>query len=308
MKLKKSYILYIVNVISILLIIVILSVPSSIFRIILGIPFLLFFPGYALYAALFINQKKTDYLEMIAISIGMSIAVTALIGLVLNYTAWGIEMLPQLLTLEGFIIIMSVIARIRESRYIYQWQLITVSDPEKHSEFKSKIGTIFSVTLCLSIVFFISILGFTVASSKTGETYTEFYLLGSDGQAEKYPFEFVLNNSQIDRIIYSDGAVVSQQIKDTLIIGIVNHEQKTLDYSLTILVNGEPVKIIYENDISESIKVLALENEEKWEQKLGFIPTAVGNNQKVEFLLTADNGETEFVNSLHFWINVRIEE
>ncbi len=238
----------------------------------------------------------------------MSIAITSLIWIALNYTPWGINTLSQLVTLEGFIIVMSVITFIRKPGYEKQWQPLRLIDIKNKFRVKSKVDTFFTVIVCLSIVSFLGILGFTAANPKNGEKYTEFYILGSDGQAKKYPVEFILDNNYVNRIIYSDGTVESQTVKDTVILGIVNHEQKTLDYFLTISVNGEPVRIIYDNDISESISGLTLNNEEKWEKKVGFIPTAIGDNQKVEFILTADNGETQYVNSLHFWINVRQEE
>ena len=66
--------------------------PSNILRIILGIPFLLFFPGYALAAALFTKGRGMDAVERVALSFGLSIAVVPLIGLILKYTPWGIRL------------------------------------------------------------------------------------------------------------------------------------------------------------------------------------------------------------------------
>ncbi|MCK4222104.1 MAG: DUF1616 domain-containing protein, partial [Dehalococcoidia bacterium] len=65
--------------------------PAALFttgplRIVLGLPFLLFSPGYALIAALFPKKGSLDGIERIALSFGLSIAVVPLIGLILNYT------------------------------------------------------------------------------------------------------------------------------------------------------------------------------------------------------------------------------
>ena len=60
--------------------------PSNVPRIILGLPFLLFFPGYTLVVALFPKKEGISALERIALSFGMSIPVVALIGLAFNYT------------------------------------------------------------------------------------------------------------------------------------------------------------------------------------------------------------------------------
>jgi uncharacterized membrane protein len=45
-------------------------------RIILGLPLVLFLPGYSLIAALFIRKDDLDGIERIALSVGLSIAIT----------------------------------------------------------------------------------------------------------------------------------------------------------------------------------------------------------------------------------------
>ena len=67
------------------MILAIAFIPSTGVRVILGLPFLLFFPGYTLLAALFVKKKEIDNIEWIALSCGMSIALTGLIGFGLNY-------------------------------------------------------------------------------------------------------------------------------------------------------------------------------------------------------------------------------
>ncbi len=70
-----------------MLVAIIILFPSNILRIILGLPFLLFFPGYTLVAALFTRKEGMGSIERVALSFGLSIAVVPLIGLILNYTA-----------------------------------------------------------------------------------------------------------------------------------------------------------------------------------------------------------------------------
>ncbi|HNR26717.1 MAG TPA: DUF1616 domain-containing protein, partial [Methanobacteriaceae archaeon] len=48
-----------------------------------------------------------------ALSFGLSIAVTPLIGLVLNYTPWGIRLDPILVSLAGFTLPMCLISHLR---------------------------------------------------------------------------------------------------------------------------------------------------------------------------------------------------
>ena len=79
-------------------------------RTILGLFLILFIPGYSLIAALFPKKDDLDGIERAALSFGLSIAVTPLIGLALNYTPWGIRLTPILISLSAFTIIMVIIA------------------------------------------------------------------------------------------------------------------------------------------------------------------------------------------------------
>ena len=66
---------------------------NNVVRIILGIPIVLFIPGYLLVSVLFPGKKTEkglDVVEKIALSLGVSIAIVPLLGIVLNYTPWGI--------------------------------------------------------------------------------------------------------------------------------------------------------------------------------------------------------------------------
>jgi len=98
-----------------LLLIVILSlllVPLAMFtsgalRIAFGLIFVLFFPGYTLIAALFPRKTSLGGIERLALSFGLSIAVVPLLGLLLNYTPWGIRLCPILISVLVFIMVMA---------------------------------------------------------------------------------------------------------------------------------------------------------------------------------------------------------
>ncbi|MEM3003129.1 MAG: DUF1616 domain-containing protein [Candidatus Nitrosocaldaceae archaeon] len=79
------------------------AIPSieqfSLVRIIIGGIFVLFVPGYALISMLF---SKHDTVERIALSIGVSLAIVPLIGLILNYTPLGIRLDPVVTILSIF--------------------------------------------------------------------------------------------------------------------------------------------------------------------------------------------------------------
>ena len=84
-------------------------------RIILGLPLVLFLPGYALIAALFPRKDDLDAIERVALSFGLSIAITPLLGLALNYTPFGIRLSPVLIVLSVFTISLAICAYARRS-------------------------------------------------------------------------------------------------------------------------------------------------------------------------------------------------
>ena len=85
-------------------------------RIILGLPLVLFLPGYALIAVLFPRKDDLDAIERIALSFGLSIAITPLLGLALNYTPFGIRLLPILIVLSVFTISLAICAYVRRCK------------------------------------------------------------------------------------------------------------------------------------------------------------------------------------------------
>jgi len=82
-------------------------------RYVFGSIFVLFLPGYSFIKALF-PTKELDNIERLALSIGMSLALVAITGLLLNYTPWGIRTTPITLSLLTLTTILATAALIRE--------------------------------------------------------------------------------------------------------------------------------------------------------------------------------------------------
>jgi len=87
--------------------------PLVIIRWILGSIFVLFLPGYVTVQALFPEGKELDSIERVALTIGLSLALTPLIGLVLNYTPWGIRLNPIVTALTLFTIGLAMMGTVR---------------------------------------------------------------------------------------------------------------------------------------------------------------------------------------------------
>jgi hypothetical protein len=97
------------------------SYPLIYARNVLGVIFVLFLPGYAVIKALFpVNmpiRTSTESLaaaERFALSISMSIALVSIVGLLLNYSPWGIELTAMVLSLLALTLIFATAAVVRE--------------------------------------------------------------------------------------------------------------------------------------------------------------------------------------------------
>lgn len=95
--------------------------PLVYIRYVLGAVFVLWLPGYAFIKALFPEQfpvktsdKDLDTIERIALSVGMSLALVPMVGLLLNYTPWGIRLTPIVLSLLALTTIFATAGVIRE--------------------------------------------------------------------------------------------------------------------------------------------------------------------------------------------------
>ena len=86
------------------------------FRYVFGSALILFLPGYALIEALY-PKRELDELTRFALSIGLSLAISPLTGLVLNYTPFGIRLLPVTLSLAGVTAALLVAALVRKHQY-----------------------------------------------------------------------------------------------------------------------------------------------------------------------------------------------
>jgi len=102
------------------------TIPENAFplvyaRYILGSIFVLWLPGYTFIKALFptkvpiqTGSEDLDKIERVALSIGMSLALVPIIGLLLNYTPWGIRLTPITISLLALTFTFATAAIIRE--------------------------------------------------------------------------------------------------------------------------------------------------------------------------------------------------
>jgi len=121
-------------------------------------------------------------------------------------------------------------------------------------------------------------LGYIIINPKPGGSFTEFYILDREGEADNYP-----------------GQVVSGEPVD-IIIGIVNHEYQPTSYRVDI--TGYSID-------NKEIRIDELAHGERVQEMVSLVPQFAGEEQEVEFWLYK-NGELGpyFQDPLRLYIDV----
>ena len=288
-------------------------------RIPIGLLMVLFVPGYVLIAALFPRKGDLDGIERIALSFGLSIAVVPLIGLGLNYTPWGIRLIPVVISIVAFTLLMAAVAYWRRislsqeerfSLHLRQW-IDSLKDEIRAEGERGWVDKALTIILILSIIASIVALVYVVVTPKEGEKFTEFYILGPGGKAYDYPTEVRAGNNS------------------TVIVGVVNHEYRLTNYTMEIQLNNTPAVDILLSDTEENNSLndatialstfehdrsaliipimrmnLSLQHNDTWEQPLTYVLDETGDRLKLQFLLYKEGNFTAPYRDLHLWVNV----
>jgi len=211
-------------------------------RIILGLTFVLFFPGYSLIAALFPRKSTLNGIERLALSFGLSIAVVPLIGLILNYTPWGIRLYTILVSLLVLILSMLVVAWYRRQKL-----------PQEE---RCRWGKVATVMLILAVIGAAGTAAYVIATPKMGEKFTEFYIAQPGPVKEDPP------------------RVVTSGEEAKVPLGIVNYEGRTMEYTVQVVSNGQklvqigPIVLEYEEKWEHEVTFVLTEPGES--QKVEF--------------------------------------
>jgi uncharacterized membrane protein len=236
-------------------------------------------------SALFVKNEKIDHIQRAALSGVMSIAIVALIGFGLNYTAEGIRLEPVLYSITGFIFVTSVIALIRTGRKLKTNKFAREYNLSFLSWESNRFSKLFSIILIIAIFAALGMLGYVVVKPKIVAGFTEFYILGINGKAQDYPIEFTMNNGKVTTVLYSDGTLDSTSGFGVVTLGIVNHEQQTVVYYVKMTIDGEPANIYFGGTATNILGPLVLRQGDKLENTIGIVPQHVGENQEIKLLL-----------------------
>jgi len=295
-------------------------------RVVLGLPMVLFVPGYALVAALFpeagegptgeddVERERDgiDGIERVALSFGLSIAVVPLIGLVLNFTPWGLRLIPILVGVGGFSLVMTGVAARRrwdlpvEERFSVPYRSWMQAGYNELTQPETRVDSVLNVVLILSVVLATSSVVYAVAVPSQGESFSEFYLLthgddstviAEDGElvAADYPTEFILGESR------------------PIVVGIGNHENDPVSYTVVVELQkvsteNNETTVVRERELSQ-FESPQLADNETWQTTRQITPAMGGEQLRLTYLLYRDGAPADptIQNSyreLHLWINV----
>ncbi|WP_411964429.1 DUF1616 domain-containing protein [Haloferax sp. YSMS24] len=297
-------------------------------RVVVGLPFVLFAPGYALIAALFPergperdetddategldgdidDEDGIDGIERVALSFGTSIAVTPLLGLVLNFTPWGIRLVPILVAVGGFTLVSVGVAAARrnalpeDERFSVPYDEWLAAGKAELFEPATRTDAMLNVVLAVSVVLAMGSVGYAVAVPKDGESFSELYLLteNDDGElvADDYPEELVRGEPA------------------TLTVGVGNQEYETVNYTAVVLlqrvdVENNSTTVLEEDQLRAFSPRLA--HNETWHEQHQIRPTMTGDRLRLTYLLykgaqPASPSVENAYREVHLWVTVRNE-
>jgi len=255
----------------------------------------LFVPGYVLVAALFPSGKEIDWIERVALSLGLSIAVVPLLGLLLNFTPFGIRFAPVVGTIALFTAGVGMAA---------WWRRMRLPTPERLSatvalsvpgwEGYGLLDKVLTVALAASIVVAVATLAYVIATPRPGERFTEFYILGPGGNASGYPTNLTVSQT------------------GSVILGIANHEGGAANYTVRVDLVGVNVVFNTTAGYNQTVEVnrttwtwmnRTVADGQNWTSPYSFSINATGL-WKVQFLLYKDASFGTEYRELHLFVRV----
>jgi uncharacterized membrane protein len=282
LSLQQSFDLLIVCLLA-LLAPVLLTLPFALLRVPLGLGVVLVLPGYALMAALFPRRTDLDGAVRAALSVGLSAAIVPLLAITLNVLPWGIHPWPIAIALVIWILAFCGVA-LRRRRTFISADLVpssvgTLRQP--HSLWKEgkgivAIGSLFFAGLLLLGVIYLLII-------EPASYATEFYILGAEGQAEKYPRQVALGQPA------------------TIALGIANQEINEQLYRVEVW--AVDARNTDRQALIAQIGPIKLSPGQRLERSVTWRMPWVGDDQEVRLLLFTGT-ISEPYRQLRLWLNV----
>lgn len=267
------------------------TIAGASLRTLLGIPVLLFIPGYVLVSMLFpartsdrlarrdVTSDSIDRLERLALSFGMSIAILPLLGFVLA-TWWVVTLSTVLTSLTVLLLVGISVTAIRRFR---------VPEPERYGNSVGQWSTAISrllrgsegwgfqassIVLAGAIVLAIGSIGFAVATPyQSGQSSTLYLVTENETGAQVaagYPTDLTIGEAA------------------TLSVGIENDEERRQPYTVVValerVVNDTgSVRVTEQQEITRLHPVVG--DGEDWTGRHDVVPRLVGDDLRLHYFL-----------------------
>ena len=250
------------------------------------------------------DRSGIDGIERVALSFGLSIAVVPLIGLILNFTPWGIRLVPVVTAVAGFTLsCVAVAARRRwalppDERFAVPYHEWLAAAESELFEPDDRTDAALNVVLAVSVLLAVASVGYAVAVPPQGEQFSEFYLLTEtpDGElvADDYPETLAVNDTA------------------ELIVGIGNNEYEPTEYHVVVQLQ-EVETVNNSTTVLERTELdrfdATVEHNETHRERHTLRPTRAGENLRVQYLLYRDSVPEDpttenAYRELHLWIDV----
>jgi uncharacterized membrane protein len=252
------------------------------------------------------TDRGIDGIERVALSFGLSIAIVPLIGLVLNFTPFGIRLVPITVSLSGVTLLLTAVAVHRRravptaDRFRVPYRRWLAAGREELLESDSRTDMALNVLLIASIVLTVAAVGYAVAVPPQGEQFSEFYILTEteegDLVADDYPETLTAGDPE------------------PIHVGIGNQEYETVEYAVVVQLQRVEVvdnttRVLDRTTVDRFDRTLE-HNETSIERRGLVMPESMrGEDLRLTFLLyrgspppepTADSA----YRTLHLWVAV----
>lgn len=237
-------------------------------RVLLGLPLLLFLPGYAIVSALFPRAAGLDGVERVAVGFGLSLTTIPLVALGLDHSPWSVARVPVAIALLLVTVTASAVAVVRRVRAGATDRYAAAVRPPRLPRPRSwdwplrlGVGAMIGAFLLLAVG------GASAVYTRfAGQPLTEFALYNPEGRAAFYDRQLPVGEPA------------------ALLVEVTNREGGERAYS--VVVGGAAAAV----DPPPSI---ALADGEAWSGTVRFVVGAAGQRLPVQFdLRRADDPPT----------------
>lgn len=250
-------------------------------RLILGVIYVLFAPGYCLTAALFPRAGDLDGIERVGISLGLSVAQVSLLAPLLDRLPWGLRPIPIMVAELHLIAVASIIALLRRAA-LGPGEAFTPAPSIRWRSLPAHERRIYALAAGV-LAITVAAVAWTLLAPASDSFMTEFYVLGEQGRAEGFPRQ----------------AAVGEEL--AIVSGIVNRERTVRSYRIELWAN-DPWQPGRRQQVG-AVGPLSLQPGEAWRGPMRWVMPWAGRDQQVEILLYVDQEPMPY-RRLLLWLDV----